>query len=228
MSPTIDAPDVNDNRNYRYTGTASVIRPDHELMMEFIPNGSRVLDLGCGDGSLLALLRDTKGVVGKGIDRSPTGIEQARKKHLDVTEGEIDRPLTQFADDEFDVAVCSATIHMVMYPEALLREMKRLAPVQIVSFPNFAFWRNRLELLVKGRMPRHMLFGYSWFSTGHIHQLSLRDFENVVEDVVGLAIQERKILRTHNPLKNGLISLFPNLFGLVAAYKLTRTPPVGV
>jgi methionine biosynthesis protein MetW len=89
--------------------------------------------------------------------------------------------LDEIENKQFDYAICNVTIQMVMYPEVLLSEMKRISHYQIISFPNFANWRNRLDLLLKGRMPKPMLFGYDWYNTGHIHQLSLKDFLDLAE-----------------------------------------------
>ena len=113
---------------------------------------------------------------------------------------EIDEPLS-YADNEFDLSICHITIQMVMYPEVLLKEMKRISKFQIISFPNFAFYKNRMDLLFNGRMPKPMLFGYKWFSTGHIHQFSLKDFEYLVGNIGGLKITSKNFISSKNVLK---------------------------
>lgn len=217
----IDSPAINDNRNYDYSSFPDDERKEYAVIAERIPNGARVLDLGCGNGSLLAKLKREKNTVGSGLEISESGIAAATKRGLNVLPGRIDERLP-FDDNAFDVAVCNVTIQMVMYPEVMLQEMKRVSRMQIISFPNFAFWKNRLDLLVNGRMPRRMLFGYSWYSTGHIHQLSMSDFETLVNDVGGLVITDRWVDRSSIAPRNFLNAVMPNLFQLLAVYTLER------
>jgi len=222
MAPSIDSPQHNDNREYRYTGVEETARPEYGVIVSWISEEATVLDLGCGDGSLLSLLKAEKHIRGTGIERSPSGVQQARKRGLDVFEGSIDRPLNQFKDDQFDVAVCNVTIQMVLYPEVLLREMKRVARYQIISFPNHAFYPNRLDLLLSGRVPRPSLFGYSWYNTGHLHPLSIRDFYQLLEDVKGLRIMKHHGVQTGNILKRMLVREFPNLFQAIPVFQLKK------
>jgi methionine biosynthesis protein MetW len=172
----IDDPTVNNNREYDYTDHETQYRDEYPIIESFIEPNSKVIDLGCGNGSLLKLLKDKKKIQEYGIELVRSGVDICREKGLNVRQGSIDSPLKGIEDKQFDYAICNVTIQMVMYPEVLLSEMKRIANYQIISFPNFAHWRNRLDLLLKGRMPKPMLFGYDWYNTGHIHQLSIRDF----------------------------------------------------
>jgi methionine biosynthesis protein MetW len=168
----------------------------------------------------LERLRDEKGVNGTGIELSESGVSICRQKGLSVSAGRIDEPLP-FADHEFDFAICNVTIQMVLYPEILLSEMKRIAKYQIVSFPNFGFVKNRVEMLFRGRMPKHMLFGYHWYSTGHIHQLSMTDFYELVGKIGGLRIVKNECRDTENTFKKALRKLFPNLFQILPVFLLT-------
>jgi methionine biosynthesis protein MetW len=136
------------------------------------------------------------------------------RNSLDVTRGRIDARLP-FDNDSFDYSICNVTIQMVNYPEVLLNEMKRISKYQIISFPNFAFYKNRLDLLFNGRMPKPMLFGYKWYNTGHLHQLSIKDFNNLVQDAGGLKILDTYYLASGNPLFNLLMKLLPNLFQIM-------------
>lgn len=165
---------MNDNRKYRYGLDSSGHRKEFKVIYDWIKPNSRVIDLGCGDGSLLALLKH-KNVIGEGRDISKSAVAATRKKVIRATVGRIDQKLP-YKDRKFDYAVCNVTLQMVMYPEVLLSEMKRISKRQIITFPNFGFLLNRLELLVYGRMPQFMLSGYKWYSTGHIHQLGIPDF----------------------------------------------------
>ncbi len=173
--------------------------------------GCHIIDLGCGNGSLMQKLIKEKNVTAKGIELSPSGVEICKQKGLDVTVGRIDTALP-FKDNEFDYAICNITIQMVTFPEILIKEMKRIAKRLIISFPNFAFYRNRIDLLIYGRMPKPMLFGYKWYSTGHIHQLSLKDFKELLIDIGGLKIKETVYTGKKSSFKKLLGSLFPNLF----------------
>jgi methionine biosynthesis protein MetW len=217
----LDIPSVNDNRNYNYTGFGDEDRKEYSTIISRVSPNSTVLDLGCGNGMLLHRLRTEKNAVGTGLEISESGVEICRQRGLNVRYGRIDEILP-FKDNEFDYAICNVTIQMVMYPEVMLKEMKRVSRYQIISFPNFAFWKNRLDLLFRGRMPRRMLFGYSWYSTGHIHQLSIADFETLVDNVGGLTIVERWADRSSIFFRNYLNILFPNLFQLLALYVLKK------
>ena len=197
------------------------MRGEYPVIVNLVRTHSRVIDLGCGNGALLALLKKEKSVSVVGVEISESGIKQCRRRKLKVRRARIDQPLP-FKDNEFDYAICNVTIQMVMYPEVLLKEMRRVARYQIVSFPNFAFWRNRLELLMKGRMPWKMLFGYSWYSTGHIHQLSFVDFEQLVHDVGGIRIVKQELQGSENPLINALLHHYPNFFQMLGVYFLER------
>jgi len=218
----IDTPSANDNRHYDYTDHPDFERTEYAVVIDMVRRGASVLDLACGNGALLSRMIRDKGVTGEGIELSETGVETCRRRGLTVRAGRIDERLP-YSDDAFEYAVCNVTIQMVMYPEVLLREMKRVARRQIVTFPNFAFWRNRIDLLVNGRMPRRMLFGYAWYSTGHIHQLSYADFEQLVADVGGLRIVERRLEQGKSPLHDILMRRYPNLFQMLGIYQLERT-----
>lgn len=217
----IDIPHNNDNRRYDYSQYTDMERTEYADIIALVAPNARVIDLGCGNGALLSRMIAHKHITGVGIELSPSGVEVCRKRGLDARIGKIDEPLS-FRENEFDYAVCNVTIQMVLYPEMLLKEMKRIARYQIVSFPNFAFWRNRLELLLHGRMPATMLFGYSWYSTGHIHQLSFSDFSALLDDVGDLRIVEQRLERSKNPLKNLLMQKYPNMFQMLGIYLLEK------
>ncbi len=170
---------MNDNRNYEYAPDSQTSRAEFKEIFDLVEAGSRVLDLGCGDGSLLKSLQKKK-IRGIGLDISPTAVKSARRKGVTAFKGRIDKKLP-YPNNSFDYSICCVTIQMVMYPDILLSEMVRVSKRQIVSFPNFAFILNRLDLLFNGRFPRFTLFGYNWYSTGHIHQFSIRDFEEYIE-----------------------------------------------
>lgn len=222
MTHHIDDPASNDNRRYDYSMHPDMDRYEYPIIISMIPANSRVIDLGCGNGALLARLKKERNVTETGLEISDSGITVCAQRGLNVRYGRIDEPLP-FDDDAFDYAVCNVTIQMVMYPEVLLQEMKRIARYQIVSFPNFAFWRNRLDLLFHGRMPRRMLFDYTWYSTGHIHQLSYNDFYDLVHAVGGLNVVQRHDEHSDSMIKNMLMKRFPNLFQMLGIFLLEKS-----
>ena len=167
---------MNDNRDYHYSIGSQTLREEYNVIADWIKEGSSVIDLGCGDGSLLALIEKLKCTTCEGRDISRSAVLATRKKGFEATVGRIDQKLP-YKSKQFDYAICNVTLQMVTYPEILLSEMRRISKYQIIAFPNFAFILNRLELLFYGRMPQTMLSGYNWFDTGHIHQLSFSDFE---------------------------------------------------
>lgn len=210
---------MNDNRNYKYNLFAKSNRNEYQVIVKWISRGSRVIDLGCGDGSLLSLLKK-KGIIGEGVDVSESAVKATRKKGIKAKQGRIDVPL-EYKNQEFDYAICNVTLQMVMYPEVLLTEMRRIARRQIISFPNFAFILNRLDMLINGRMPKVMIPGYEWYSMGHIHQLSIRDFEDFIKKNNIRILDQKHIFPERLLFVPGrLLNFFPNLFASTAIFYL--------
>lgn len=208
---------MNDNRNYKFPKNSVSDREEYAIISSWIKRGSKVIDLGCGDGSLLKLLRQEKSIKGEGVEISPSAIRSATNKGLKVKQSRIDGPL-DYKDNQFDYAICSVTLQMVTYPEVLIKEMKRISKKQIISFPNFAFILNRLDLLINGRMPRFCLFGYDWYSTGHFHQLSLRDFKTLCKDE-GIKITEQyHLVPKIFSFRPKILQIFPNLFSITSVF----------
>jgi len=191
MSSIIDDPANNDNRNYHY-GEDFYDRHEFSTIKEWTMNNSKIIDLGCGNGALMNYLKKTTSDI-IGIEISPSGVEQCLKNGLKTICAAIDNQLTytSYLDNQFDYAICNVTMQMVDYPEVLIQEMKRISKYQIISFPNFAYLENRLDLLFNGVMPRKMLYGYKWYSTGHIHQFSIVDFKNFCKEN-GIEIIKRR------------------------------------
>lgn len=217
----LDNPNFNDNRNYNYSGFEVVERKEYEVISNWVTQNSTVIDLACGNGTLLEKLKKEKAISGKGIELSDSGIDICRAKHLEVQKGSIDQKLP-FTDNAFDYAICNVTIQMVMYPEILLSEMKRVARYQIISFPNFGHYKNRIDLTLNGRMPKPMLFGYKWYSTGHIHQVSIKDFHELIDDEGGFVILKSYREEHANVFKNFLLRKYPNLFQILGIFMLGK------
>ncbi len=175
----IDKPEQNDNRCYDFSNEGFYTRAEFPIITDWLKDGNKVIDLGCGNGSLMKYLKERKNIEIEGIEIAQSGVDFCLNNGLKARQGEIDKAetYTGYADSQFDVAVCNVTLQMVQYPEILLKEMMRISKYQIISFPNFAYFENRLDLLFNGVMPRPMLHKYTWFNTGHIHQLSIRDFK---------------------------------------------------
>jgi len=209
----------NDNRQYDYTGFPIDHRAEYDIVLNMVEANAKVLDLGCGNGSLLQLLQQKKQCKVSGMELSPTGVAICRQKGLDVIAGSIDQVLP-YADKQFDYSICNVTLQMVYYPEVTLKEMARVSRYQIISFPNFAYWRNRLDLLLSGRMPQPGLFGYQWYNTGHIHQFSISDFNYLVAQVPLMKmLQLEKVAVGKFPIDE-LSGIAPNLFIKIAVCKL--------
>lgn len=207
----IDSPEYSDNRRYDYTHLTQGIRAEYPYIVDMVHPNSTVVDLGCGNGELLSMLIKEKNVKAKGVEISPSGVLVCKKKNLDVIEGSIDAALP-FSDNEFDFSICNVTIQMLLYPEMLLKEMKRISNYQIVSFPNFGFFKNRISFLFTGNMPEHMLFGYKWYNTGHIHQLSFNDFLMLIDEIKGLKIIRHEFIHNSKGWRYFLMKNYPNLF----------------
>jgi methionine biosynthesis protein MetW len=153
------------------------------LISTLVSDNTRVLDVGCGDGALLELLAHERGVDGRGIELSQAGVNRCVARGLSVIQGDADTDLSGYPDGAFDYVILSQTIQQARQPAQVLKQMLRIGKHAIVSFPNFAHWRMRLNLLLLGRMPRTNALPYSWYETPNIHQCTLADFELLCRDM---------------------------------------------
>lgn len=158
------------------------LRPDLAAIADAVPAGARVLDIGCGDGALLAHLRDSKGVDGRGIDVAAANVAGAVARGLSVVQGDADTDLGDYPEDAFDMAILSDTLQAMRVPAAVLRQLLRIAARAVVSFPNFGHWRVRRALLLGGRMPVTRSLPVSWHETANIHLCTIADFRALVAD----------------------------------------------
>lgn len=169
--------------------TTTELRPDLALIADLIAPGSRVLDLGCGDGRLLTHLTAERGCRGTGVEIEEQAVIAALRSGVNVIELDIDHELTEFGDDSYDVVVLSRTLQTLRRPGAALREMARIAQFSVVSMPNFGLWRNRVRL-AHGRMPMSRDLPFDWHDTPNLHHATLRDLEPIFA-LAGLRVVRR-------------------------------------
>ncbi|MGD9471433.1 MAG: methionine biosynthesis protein MetW [Novosphingobium sp.] len=164
------------------------LRPDLALIASHVQPGTRVLDVGCGDGMLLAALRDERAVDARGMEIDAEKVEQCVSRGLSVIQGDANTDLAFYPDDSFDYAILSQTLQTTQRPDQMLDELLRVGRQAFVSFPNFAHWRVRLYLLAKGRMPVTRNLPQTWYDTPNIHHLTIADFRDLL-DVRGVKVK---------------------------------------
>jgi methionine biosynthesis protein MetW len=195
-------------------------RADHLLIADLVAAGARVLDVGCGDGALLQLLSDRRGVDGRGIELSRERVNACVARGLSVIQGDADRDLQHYPDRAFDYAVLSLTIQATRQPEAVLRHLLRIGRRAIVSFPNFGHWRIRSQLLFHGRMPITENLPETWYASPNAHLCTIKDFADLVRHV-NAEVEDAVAFNSYGqqlPIKRS-ISL-QNLFGEKAVFLL--------
>ena len=158
------------------------LRPDLAIIADHVAPGSRVLDIGCGDGALMAALRDTRGVDARGLEIDPANVSAAVARGLSVVQGDADTDLAGYPDKSFNVAILSQTLQTARRPHAVLDQLLRIGGQAFVSFPNFAHWRVRASLLWGGRMPVTGLLPERWYDTPNIHHVTIDDFRAFVRE----------------------------------------------
>jgi methionine biosynthesis protein MetW len=191
-------------------------RSDYAIIGEIVEPGSRVLDLGCGEGELLEWLASNKSVDARGVELSGPKVQRAIARGVSVFQCDIDQALADYPDEAFDYVILSQTLQETYRPRQVLREMLRVGRRAIVAFPNFGHWSVRLSMLLSGRAPRTKLFPYEWYESPNIHFLTVQDFENLAE-AEGLAIERRFFLAGHRK-----VARLPNLLAETAVYLVTR------
>lgn len=201
-------------------------RSDHLLLAEMIAPGSKVLDVGCGDGDLLQLL-ETRGIDGRGIELSREGVSAALGRGLAVIQGDADTDLADYPDDSFDYVILSETIQATRHPRVVLEHMLRIGRRAIVSFPNFGHWRVRWELGVRGRMPVTENLPQTWYDTPNIHFCTMRDFVGLCREL-GASIEQAHALKaTGDPVRFAAPWWVWNLFGQQGVFLLRRKGQTG-
>lgn len=199
-----------------------ILRADLAIIAKWIKAETKVLDLGCGDGTLLAYLRENQNVLGYGLEINAFNIEDCVKKKINVIQADLNNGLKDyFADRSFDYVIMSQTLQATEQPDLLIEEMLRVAGEGIVTFPNMAHWSARFQLGLKGVMPVTKNLPNQWFNTPNVHLCTLSDFEVLCEKH-NIEILQRTVVDHSHKQGSWLMRLFPNLLGEIAIYRFCR------
>ena len=186
-------------------------RPDFAAIAQWVRPGAHVLDLGCGDGTLLKYLQQARAVTGYGVEIDDRNVLACVNNGVDVIQSDLERGLSEFADGSFDYVILSQTLQAMRNTERIVREMLRVGRAGIVTFPNFGYWKNRLQVL-RGQMPVSDSLPFEWFDTPNVHLCTVADFEQFCAER-GIRIVERTVLTAGRP-----VQAWPNLLGELAVY----------
>ncbi len=198
------------------------LRSDLDLIAGWIRPGAHVLDLGCGDGTLLSHLQAQRGVTGYGLEIDPDNITHCIARGVDVIQADLDQGLPEFNSDGFDYVIMTQSLQALHFPDRVLDEMLRIGREGIVSFPNMGHWKCRLHLAVGGRMPVTRALPHQWYDTPNIHMCTVDDFERLCAERGYRVIQRASVDRHHRTTRGA--SMLPNLLGESALYRLQRHP----
>ena len=190
-------------------------RSDFETIAHWIKAGDKVLDLGCGDGSLLRYLKETRGAKAYGVEIADEKILASIQNGVNVIQTNLESGLSGFESHSFDFVVLSQTLQAMKHTEGIVREMLRVGRQAIVTFPNFGYWQHRLQV-IRGRMPVSSDLPYQWYDTPNIHLCTLTDFEAFCA-THGVRILERIVMH-----RGAAVNTLPNLLGSLAVYRLER------
>ena len=190
-------------------------RLDFIKISEWVDSETKVLDLGCADGTLLKFLKQQKNINGYGIEIDPSNIEKGIKNKINIIQMNLEDGLSVFNDQFFDTVILAQTLQARVNIEEIMDEMKRVGKNIIVSFPNFGFWKNRFQIL-NGKMPKSADLPHEWYNTPNIHLCTIKDFEDLCAKK-GLAITNQLFLTDNHPIK-----YFSNLRGSLGIFQLTQ------
>ncbi len=190
-------------------------RQDFSIIAGWVSSKSKVLDLGCGDGALLSYLRDDLKVRGYGVEKDDANWLASQENNVNVIQMDLEAGLSGFEDQSFDTVILSQTLQAMHNTEGIVREMLRVGREAIVTFPNFGYWRNRMQLIV-GRMPVSKSLPHEWYNTPNVHLCTIHDFDALCEQH-RITVMERKVIT------NGQhVQFLPNWFGDLAMYRIRK------
>jgi methionine biosynthesis protein MetW len=196
--------------------SAAYVRPDFDVVANWVPKGASVLDLGCGDGELLERLKRERGSIGYGVEIEDGAVLSCLKRGLNVLQGNIESGLNLFDDGAFDVVILSQTLQATRHTEALVREVLRVGKSAIVTLPNFGHWSVRWQLGIGGRMPVSKRLPYQWYDTPNVHFSTITDFDVFCADK-GITVERRAALAGGRA-----ITFLPNVRGETAVFQIRR------
>jgi methionine biosynthesis protein MetW len=200
-----------------------IMRYDLRIIASWIERDSRVLDLGCGNGDLLAWLAANRGVRGTGIERDMEKASSCIARGLSVLQGDLNAEVEDYPDDSFDYVILSQTLQQVLEPATLLRSLSRIGRQVIVSFPNFSHYTIRLQLLFQGIAPKNEQLPYSWYDTPNIRVITLADFRKFAGDVGYTIVREAAINTDHHDSQGHIVHWFTNLRACYGIFGIEKT-----
>lgn len=196
------------------------MRPELEIIKQWIEPGSRVLDLGCGDGGLLHYLKTTKQIREIGLEIDTENIEKCIEYGINVIEQNLDHGLKNFQSGSFDTVLLAQTLQALSNPAKLIDDMLRIGKNGIITFPNFGNWKSRLYLCTRGRMPVSKFMPYQWYDTPNIHFCTVKDFDNLCTDK-NITVLARTVVDSQHQ-GSWAMKAWPNFLGEIAIYHITK------
>ena len=195
---------------------------EFEIITNWVSKNSRVLDLGCGDGTLLKHLQDKKEITGYGMELDPDKNIKALQRGINVLQSNLERGDIEryFANDSFDFIIMTQALQVVRRPDLLLEQMLKTGKESIITFPNFGHWRNRVQLFFGGKMPQNEALPNTWYDTPNIHLCTFKDFENLCENNQ-IEIVDRCVVNQQNKTTIAM-TIAPNLLGEIALYRIKK------